>query len=172
LYPGQPGFPQPAQPPKRNRTVLIVLAIVVPLVLLCCGGFAAFAFLSDDDAPTGAAPSPTSGTPAAAATTAAPEGPTREEDGAERAKVGECIDIYSIPAPSPTATPLPGETPPSEAVTATERVRCAAGTYEVLRRIDDTVDVAACANVRNADTTYSHDHSLDSLDFVLCLRER
>jgi len=165
---GPPPYqPVPPPPPrKRRRALVITLLIVVPL-LLCCGGVAVFAFVRDDDGTT-AAEAPSS---EATSTSAAPK-PKRESDGAGKAEVGECINLYTVPAPSPTASLQPGEDPPDEEVTASERVRCAKGTHQVLKRFDETVDREVCQDVRGTDSAYYQDGSGRSDDFVLCLKKR
>jgi hypothetical protein len=56
-------------------------------------------------------------------------------------------------------------------------VPCASGTYQVLKRIDGRTTGEAdaeskCSKVPNYTKWYFYDSELDSLDFVLCLRER
>ena len=56
-------------------------------------------------------------------------------------------------------------------------VACASGTFEVLKRVDGRTTgeadaEAKCGKVANYTKWYFYDSELDSLDFVLCLRER
>jgi hypothetical protein len=56
-------------------------------------------------------------------------------------------------------------------------VPCVSGTYEVLKRIDGRTTgeadaEAKCSKVPNYTKWYFYDSELDSLDFVLCLKER
>ena len=56
-------------------------------------------------------------------------------------------------------------------------VPCASGTYEVLKRVDGRTTgeadaEAKCSKVASYTKWYFYDSELDSLDFVLCLRER
>jgi hypothetical protein len=99
------------------------------------------------------------------------------------------------PAPSPPATVPPGTpgtgtpTPDARFVEAGQCVRnegdqqrpalviadCAAGTYEVLKRIDASTTGRADAELKCAEVTgytdwYFFDSPLDTLDYVLCLR--
>jgi hypothetical protein len=55
-------------------------------------------------------------------------------------------------------------------------VSCATGTYEVLKRVDGRTTGEAdaeskCSKVSKYTKWYFYDSELDSLDFVLCLRE-
>jgi hypothetical protein len=56
-------------------------------------------------------------------------------------------------------------------------VPCASGTYQVLKRVDGRTTgeadaEAKCSKVTGYTKWYFYDSELDSLDFVLCLRER
>jgi hypothetical protein len=51
-------------------------------------------------------------------------------------------------------------------------ISCGPGGYQVLERIDGTIDAdTACAAVPGYEYNYTYDSALDSLDFVLCLRK-
>ncbi|MBQ1074046.1 hypothetical protein KBX06_12875 [Micromonospora sp. C31] len=161
----------PARPPQRRRgraaPVVAVLATVVLLVLV--GGAAVFYLLGQDDG----TPAATPGGPAPAVRTDPPDAPT-------------------------SATAAPSITPAAESsadprfVKAGQCVRnegptggkpkllisdCAPQTYEVLRRVDGATsgekDAAAkCAKVDGYTNWYFFDSELDTLDFVLCLKQR
>lgn len=164
-YQPPPAYPmQP--PPKKKSPLLLIFGILGISLLLCCGGFSAWALATADDRATNdggtATVDPTS--------SPSPAKPKRETDGADKAKVGDCINIYSLPAPSPTATP---SEPTSQTVSASERVACAPGGYEVLKRIDATTADAACDAVTGTTSQYVSDQPLSqSDDFVLCLKKR
>lgn len=164
--PGPPmGYPVQPPPPKKKSKVGIIAALIGVMLFLCCGGFSAWALATADDREN-----ETSGAaaPATAATTSPT--PSREKDGASKAKIGECINVYSLPAPSPTATPA---TETSQVVTASERVPCAPGGYQVLKRFDATTNGAVCSSVTGATSQYVADQSLStSEDFVLCLKKQ
>jgi hypothetical protein len=152
--PGQWG--QPAAPPPRRRNTPIV-ALVVVLGLLICGGLGTTAWLlanRRDSAATTPGALPTS----TAATTAAEVQPRSSED-ARFVTKGECVrNEGSADAPDMKIVP------------------CASGTYEVLKRVDGRTTGEAdaeskCSKVPHYTKWYFYDSELDSLDFVLCLRE-
>ncbi len=164
-YQPPPAYPMQPPPPKKKSPLLLIFGILGVSLLLCCGGFSAWALATADDRANtddSATAEPTS--------SPSPAKPKRETDGADKAKVGDCINIYSLPAPSPTATP---SEPTSQTVSASERVPCAPGGYEVLKRIDATTADAACAAVTGTTSQYVSDQPLSqSDDFVLCLKKR
>jgi hypothetical protein len=154
---GAPGpWGQPADPPPRRRNTPIV-ALVVVLGLLICGGLGTTAWLlvkngTPDTRHTAALP--TNG-----ATTAAQATPRDSED-ARFVEKGQCVRNQGT-ADSPAMKIVP----------------CASGTYEVLKRIDGRTTgeadaEAKCSKVPHYTKWYFYDSELDSLDFVLCLRER
>jgi hypothetical protein len=147
---------QPPAPARRRNTPIV--ALVVVLGLLICGGLGTTAWLLANRNNTstqgpGAAPTST------AATTAAQVEPRSSED-ARFVTKGECVrNEGSADAPDMKIVP------------------CASGTYEVLKRIDGRTTGEAdaeskCSKVPKYTKWYFYDSELDSLDFVLCLRER
>jgi hypothetical protein len=160
--PAGPPVGYPVQPPPRKKSkVGLILALIFIPLFLCCGGFSIFALLTADDRDSDGGSTARPGVS---------QTPLREKDGASKAKIGECINVYSLPAPTPTATPA---TPTSQTVTATERIPCAPGTYQVLKRIDATTDGNACSAVPTATSQYVADRPLSkSDDFVLCLKKQ
>jgi hypothetical protein len=161
---GQPmGYPmQPPPPKKKSKAGLLIAAILGVMLFLCCGGFSVWALATADEREKesgGVAEPSTSPTP------------SREKDGASKAKIGQCINVYSLPAPTPTATPT---TETSQVVTATERVPCGTpGGYQVLKRFDATTSGEVCSSVTGATSQYVADQSLStSEDFVLCLKKQ
>jgi hypothetical protein len=52
-------------------------------------------------------------------------------------------------------------------------VACAPGTFEVLQRLEGTMDVAKCQDVPDSGFHYFYDSNQpDTFDFVLCMRKR
>lgn len=154
-----PGWQQPAPPRRRNAPIV---ALVVVLGLLICGGLGTAGWLvqrQDNNpsdagrtaAPTGTATTATNGV-------AAPE-PQSSEDARFVAK-GQCVRNESSTDDTPDL----------------KIVVCTSGTYEVLKRVDGRTTGEAdaeskCGKVAKYTKWYFYDSELDSLDFVLCLRE-
>lgn len=152
-----PPWQQPPPAPRRRNGPIV--ALVVVLGLLICGGLGTTAFLvtrSD-------APDPEAGrgsVPASRAPTgvAAPEPQTSQD--ARFVGKNECVRNEGNADDSPELTIVP----------------CASGTYEVLKRVDGRTTgeqdaEGKCSKVANYTKWYFYDSELDSLDFVLCLRE-
>jgi hypothetical protein len=155
-----PMWQQPAPPPKRRNAPII--ALVVVLGLLICGGLGTAGYLvqRQDNDPTDAGRSVSPTAPATAATNdvAAPE-PQSSEDARFVAK-GQCVRNESSTDDTPDL----------------KIVVCTSGTYEVLKRVDGRTTGEAdaeskCSKVSKYSKWYFYDSELDSLDFVLCLRE-
>jgi hypothetical protein len=143
--------------------------VVVLALALGIGGFTAF-LLGDEPArraepaasagPTGAATTATA-TPAtaAAAPVAAAAAPV-----AAAAPTGEFRSVKA------------GQCLVNDGTDDDPRLRlvaCAPGTYEVLRRVDGTIDYERnCVTVPGYQFHFFYDSDLDSLDFVLCMRRR
>ncbi|WP_442934103.1 LppU/SCO3897 family protein [Micromonospora sp. CPCC 205561] len=161
----------PAPTPGRRRgrgPVVAVLATVA--VLLLVGAAAVFHLLGQDEGTPVATPSGSSsptagtGTPGAPASAAAPapSAPAPESSADPRfVRAGQCVRNVG---------PVDGK--PKLLISA-----CAPQTYEVLRRIDEATsgekDAAAkCAGVDGYTNWYFFDSELDTLDFVLCLKQR
>ncbi|MEV6598965.1 hypothetical protein AB0M36_19210 [Actinoplanes sp. NPDC051346] len=152
---------QPSQPlslPRKRRNTPIV-ALVFVLGLLICGGLGTTAWLvSRSDKPGAGEGGPT--VPATTATNqvAAPEPQTSED--ARFVRKGQCVRNESRADDNPEL----------------KIVVCANGTYEVLKRVDGRTTGEAdaedkCGKVAKYSKWYFYDSELDSLDFVLCLRE-
>ena len=152
-----PAWGQPATPPPRRRNTPIV-ALVVVLGLLICGGLGTTAWLivnRDNSAGDDTRAVPTS----TAATTQGQAEPRSSAD-ARFVLKGECVRNEGT-ADEPDMKIVP----------------CASGTYEVLKRVDGRTTGEAdaeskCSKVADYTKWYFYDSELDSLDFVLCLRER
>jgi hypothetical protein len=170
MYTGRPGpapgsitgevWGPPRQPVQPGRTGLsgttIGVIIVVVLLALAGAGIAAV-FLTRDDGgtPTGN-PGGASSPPASTAPSgAAPSASSTANADAKVAKAGDCLVNRGS-----TDTP------------DMQKVRCAANTYEVLKRIDGTADKNKCDGTPGLTDWYFFDHSDNKLDFVLCLKKR
>jgi hypothetical protein len=142
-------------PPRRRNTPIVALVAVLGLLIL--GGLGTTAWLlSRDDKPTdraGQALPPTT-KPTTAANVVEPQ------RSAQLAEKGQCVRNDGTPA-NPAMT----------------IVACTSGTFEVLKRVDGRATgradaEAKCSRVVGYTDWYFYDTELDSLDFVLCLRER
>lgn len=165
-YGGDPygGDPAPA-PGRRGRGPLIAVLAVV--LLVAAGG--AFWFLRGQGdpapvaAPTGSAVAgdPSADTSADAAEPA-PSAAAPESSADPRfAKVGQCVRNEGAAGGKPKLV-ISG---------------CAAKSYEVLSRIDGATSgerdaEAKCGKVEGYTNWYFFDSELDTLDFVLCLKQR
>ena len=98
------------------------------------------------------------GRPAATATVATPpvtSPPTAREQGARFVAEGECVAIEG-----------------TEQEPLLNIISCGPGGYQVLRRFDGTVDADnRCKPIPGYEYNFSYDSALDSLDFVLCLKQ-
>ena len=147
--------PPPQQPIRRNTPII---ALVVVLGLLILGGLGTTAWLLNHPrkGQTGNSVLPTN----QATTTGAVVEPEPQSSQAARfVTKGQCVRNEGS-ADSPVMTIVP----------------CASGTYEVLKRIDGHTTGEAdaetkCSKVPDYTKWYFYDSPLDSLDFVLCLRE-
>jgi hypothetical protein len=154
-----PVWGQPVAPQRRRNTPMV--ALVVVLILLICGGLGTTAWLlvQDDDPLRQAGPGPTVPSTAPATERAADPEPRSSSDARFVAK-GQCVRNEG-----------------TESVPEMKIVPCASGTFEVLKRVDGRTTGEAdaeskCGKVRNYTKWFFYDSELDSLDFVLCLRER
>lgn len=153
-----PGWGQP--PPPRQRRNPPVMLLVVLLGMLACGGLGTTAWLLKErgDAAQGkvAASAPATSAPADQAVVPVPAGSAD----ARFVKKGQCVRNENTP-----------EKPEMKIVA------CASGTLEVLKRVDGRTTGEAdaenkCSKVPNYTKWFFYDSELDSLDFVLCLRDR
>jgi hypothetical protein len=145
----------PMQPRRRNTPIV---ALVVVLSLLIIGGLGTTAWLLSrgNGAARGSGILPTTTTPTTPANVANPQ-PSAD---ARFVKKGQCVRNEGT-ADAPAMTIVP----------------CYSGTYEVLKRVDGRTTgeadaEAKCSKVPNYTKWYFYDSELDSLDFVLCLKER
>ncbi|MDG4763100.1 hypothetical protein O7632_03085 [Solwaraspora sp. WMMD406] len=187
---GQPAAPAPGpawepggggagRPPKRGGFSTTLVAVVIGLAVLLCGGGATGVYLmtrpdqqqteldqtlpttDTQVVPTVDPPAPTE-TPDVDQTTPAPTPTPTSSNDARFVSEGQCVRNE---APSEDETPV---------LTITE---CDDGTYEVLARFDGVTDgeedaKTKCADVEGYTNWYFFNSQLDALDFVLCLRQR
>ena len=146
----------PARPKRRNTPIV---ALVVVLGLLICGGLGTTGYLlmQRDDAKS-VPPAPSASATLPATDDVADPQPRSSED-ARFVATGQCVRNEG------TAEK------PEMKISA-----CANGTFKVLKRVDGRTTGEAdaeskCAKVADYTKWYFYDSELDSLDFVLCLRE-
>ncbi|RQX16752.1 flagellar basal body protein FliL [Micromonospora ureilytica] len=166
-YGGQPYRPdepygEDPAPGRRGRGPLIAVLAVVLLVVAVAG---AFSFRRGQSDPTpAAAPSSSAvaGEPSADAVAPAPSAAAPESSADPRfAKVGQCVRNDGTAGGKPKLL-ISG---------------CTAKSYEVLSRIDGPTSgerdaEAKCGKVEGYTNWYFFDSELDTLDFVLCLKQR
>ncbi|MCI4063352.1 hypothetical protein MRQ36_12500 [Micromonospora sp. R77] len=153
-------------PPKRGRGRLI--AVLAALVVLVLAGAAAVVFLGRDDPPPAKTPT---GLPS---------------------QVTEPTAVATEPAAPPSSAPAPQSSADPRFVKVGQCVRnegpaggkpklliseCGPKTYQVLRRFDGATSgekdaEAKCAKVDGYTNWFFFDSELDTLDFVLCLKQR
>ena len=159
--PDEPYGEDPA-PRRRGRGPLIA---VLAVVLLVVAGGGAFLFLrgQGDSAPAaGPSGSAVAGAPGPDAVGPVPSGAAPESSADPRfAKVGQCVRNDGAAGGKPKLL-ISG---------------CAAKSYEVLSRIDGPTSgerdaETKCGKVEGYTNWYFFDSELDTLDFVLCLKQR
>jgi hypothetical protein len=157
--PPPPVWHQPAVPPPRKRTNGPILAVVIVLGLLICGGLGTTAWLVRRSDATEARTTGDTSAPSRSATQVAAPEPQNSENARFVAK-GECVRNEGNADDSPELKIVP----------------CISGTFQVLKRVDGRTTGEAdaeskCSKVDKYTKWYFYDSELDSLDFVLCLRE-
>ncbi|MCO1596296.1 flagellar basal body protein FliL [Micromonospora sp. RHAY321] len=155
-------------PPAGGRGRGPLIAVVAVVLLLVAAGGGAFWFFSrsDDPAPSAAPTGPAVNGDASADATApvepVPSAAAPESSADPRfVKVGQCVRNDGTAGGKPKLL-ISG---------------CAPKSYEVLRRIDGATSgerdaEAKCAKVEGYTNWYFFDSELDTLDFVLCLKQR
>jgi hypothetical protein len=153
-----PSWGRPVPPPRKRNTPIVALVIV--LGLLICGGLGTTAWLiSSRGEPTASDLEPS--TPTTTATTEEVEDPRpRGSEDARFVTKGQCVRNEGS-ADKPEMMIVP----------------CASGTFEVLKRVDGRTGGSddaeqKCTKVTGYTKWYFYDSELDSLDFVLCLKDR
>lgn len=166
--PAGPYAGEPVAPPERRRSRGPLIAVLAAVLVLVLGGGAAVLYLLGQDdapAPTTAVGGTASATAGGAEPTAAappPSAPAPEASADPRfVKAGQCVRNEGTPGGKPKL--LISD--------------CAPKTYEVLRRFDGATSgerdaEAKCAKVTGYTNWYFFDSELDTLDFVLCLKQR
>lgn len=146
----------PDLPATGSRKAVLMAVLVVLALALGIGGIVAYLL---SDRPTGQAGPAPSQTPIGAATTAGATtaaGTVAAAGEFRSVRAGQCLVNEGT------------DDEPAMHITA-----CTPGTYEVLKRVDGTIDYeSTCAAVPGYQFHFSYDSDLDSLDFVLCLRRR
>jgi hypothetical protein len=159
-YPDQPAeyaAPQaPPPPPPANRTGLIVGLAALAVLLV---GAATLIFVltrTDNPPPTGESPPPSSG-PATSGQPGGGGGPTTGASPTDVrfVTVGQCV-VNEGTNDDPKMRIVP----------------CGPRTYEVIKRQDGTHDVNVCKGVPGYTDHFYFDVTLDSLDYVLCLKRQ
>jgi hypothetical protein len=150
-----PAWPQ-APPPRRRNTAMLTLVVVLAVFVVGGAATAVWLVTRGHPAKPGAVAAPSTVPTSAGVLT--PE-PATSEDG-RFVRKGQCVRNEGT-AQQPEM----------------RIVGCTTGTYEVLKRIDGRTTGQAdaetkCAKVPHYTKWYFYDSELDSLDFVLCLRER
>lgn len=164
--PGQQ--PQPLPPSKRGSGGMIALVAVLVVLVLAGGGGAAYYLLNNngDDKGNEATGDPTPGpsesaTPTLSASAAPAPSLTPEVSDARDVKKGQCVQNVGTEAKPVMKVAECGEK----------------GVYEVLDRFNAPADgqedaQKKCADVEGYTNWYFFNSQLDSLDFVLCLKQR
>jgi hypothetical protein len=161
---GDPSHREPPRPKPGRGPLVAVLAVAAVLLL---GGAAAFWFFGrDTPAPVSGPGAPTASAVDPSAEASAPAGPT-----ATAAAPASSTDPRFVRA---------GQCVRNDGGTAEPRLviaECGPNTYQVLRRIDGPTSgkgdaEAKCAKVDGYTDWFFFDTELDTLDFVLCLKER
>lgn len=166
-YGGQPYRPddpygEDPAPPRRGRGPLVAVLAVVLLGVAVAGAF--WLRRGQSDPTPAAAPSSSAGAgePSADAVEPAPSAAAPESSADPRfAKVGQCVRNDGAAGGKPKLL-ISG---------------CTAKSYEVLSRIDGPTSgerdaEAKCGKVEGYTNWYFFDSELDTLDFVLCLKQR
>ena len=129
----------------------MLITLVVVLAILLCGGAGIAIYTATRDKPT-ANPAVTGG----ATQSAVPTGGSKvAPNDAVTAKIGDCLANEG----SPQAPRL-------------RKVTCAAGTFEVLTRIEGTSDIGRCSAVPGYTHNYFYKTATEKTSFVLCMRQR
>lgn len=152
-----PAWGAPPALPRRRNTPIV--ALVVVLGLLICGGLGTTAWLLNDRGNSAGGQSPTAAPSPSVTDDALAPGPRSSED-ARFVTKGQCVRNDNT-----------AEKPEMKIVA------CTSGTLEVLKRVDGRTTgeadaEAKCSKVPGYTKWFFYDSELDSLDFVLCLRER
>ncbi len=166
--PGMGGYGPPPPPPRSSSKgwLWAVLGVVLVL-LLCCGGGAAYLLTREDpddvaDDPTG---SPTASSTATGTSTPRPTNTRTTPSDSDVFVKGDCVVNDG-----------------TDSNARLRKVPCGPNTYEVMIRISlpnatETTAKAACEDPARGvpgqwNAWFIHDESIDSRDYVLCLKRR
>ncbi|MDG4822120.1 flagellar basal body protein FliL [Asanoa sp. WMMD1127] len=161
-YGTEPAWTTPEEPPRKKRFSPVLALVIVLSVLVCGGGAAAVWFVGrpDDPQKTASQTTPTESTaPTEEPTKSAAPDPESSAD-ARFVKKGQCVKNVGT------------STDPK-----LEIAKCATKTYQVLARFDEATtgqDDAEkkCKDVDGYTDWYFFDSPLDLNDYVLCLKLR
>src|SRR6266545_840399 len=171
---GQPGYqpggdmwgPPAAPQSKKGGSGLLITVIVVLAVLLCGGGAVTVYLVTQKSGNPAANPSTSAATSTGATPTTGPSSePTTEPttapttagntNGALDAHKGDCLVNDGT-----------GDKPKMR------KVERGPNTFEVLKRIEGTSDVNKCNGTPGYTHNYFYKSTIDSLSFVLCMKQR
>ncbi|WP_157241031.1 LppU/SCO3897 family protein [Catenuloplanes japonicus] len=153
-----------APPPRKSSAGIIALVAILVVLVLAGGGGAAYFLLNNDNGGNEATgdptPPPSSSAAATPSATPAPSSTATVSD-ARNVKKGECVQNVGS-----------DEKPSLKVAECDEK-----GVYEVLDRFDAPAAgqedaQKKCADVEGYTNYYFFNSQLDSLDFVLCLKQR
>jgi hypothetical protein len=152
-----PSWASPPSARPRRNTPIVALVVVLGLLILGGIGTTAWLLIERNKKLDGSA---ADHLPTTQPTTAANVAEPQPSEDARFVKKGQCVRNEGTAA-KPAMT----------------IVACTTGTYEVLKRVDGRTTGESdaelkCAKVPNYTKWYYYDTELDSLDFVLCLKER
>jgi hypothetical protein len=156
------GSPAAEQGPRKRHSSRLILTMVGVLAVLLAGTVATGFFLASKKE-----------TDNAASRTASTAGPTP-------------TPVASQPEPTPSPTPSASDVNDAQAAAVGDclanggtndapqmrKVACAKGTYEVIKRFPGTIDKTKCNGVPGYTHNYFFDSSVDTDDFVLCLKQQ
>lgn len=165
---GQQQYSQPgygagwSPPPQKKGSGPLIAAIVVLAVLLCGGGISAVYFVARDNK---------TDKPGARSSTSASAGPSQSESESPSPEPSETEEDDRDLASITIGDCLVNEGTDSDA--DMRKVTCTSGTYEVLKRFDGTTDKTKCSAVSASTHTFTHTSNVDSSSsFVLCMKQR
>ncbi|MBX7269706.1 flagellar basal body protein FliL [Micromonospora sp. Llam7] len=159
------GAPEP--PPERRRGRGPLLAVLAAVLVLMLGGATAFYLLGQEDEAPNPVAAPTEEPAAPPA-----DGQDEDETPPDEPATTSSTDPRFVRAGQCVRNDAPSGAKPKLLISG-----CGAKSYEVLQRIDGKTSgekdaEKKCAKVDGYTNWYFYDSELDSLDFVLCLKQR
>jgi hypothetical protein len=165
--PGDPWAPPPTPQRRRGGAGLWIAIVAVLAVLVCGGGAAGVYFLTKNSKSNATAGPSASATPSASASPSAGASSPSTEPSASASETARSQDTKTAAVGDCLVNRGTNQAPDMHKVT------CAPGSYEVLKRLEGTVEYSKCVGTPNYTDYYYYDDSLDnSKDFVLCLHRR